>query len=330
MQDKIVHWGIIGAGNIAGTFAREFPRVKNARLMAVASRDLEKAQSFSRQFSIPKALSYEELYADPEIQAVYIATPHNFHFEQARHCILNGKSVLCEKPITINDKEFSILSHLAREKQVFLMEGLWSYFLPANQVAKNWIREGRLGKIKLIQANFGYDLDKNPEKRLYNPQLAGGALLDIGIYPIAMSLFFLDKLPKKVLSMALFTHTGVDSRISISLDFGESLVQIMVALDILMENKMMIYGEKGILEIYEYWKSRKIVLKDLNHNPIDTFSDEREAHGFVFQTQEATNRILNHLIESPIASHKRSLEIQEILTGIRKEIGLKYPMENRL
>jgi predicted dehydrogenase len=262
MKNQGVHWGILGAGNIAGTFAREFPRLRNATLVAVASRDLGKAALFCRDYSIPKSLTYDELYSDKDIQAVYIATPHNFHFEQAKNCILNGKSVLCEKPITLNDQEFSILSQLAQENKVFLMEGLWSYFLPANQIAKNWIKEGRLGKIKLIQANFGYDLDKDPEKRLYNPHLAGGALLDIGIYPIAISLFLLDKIPKKVQAMALLTHTGVDSRISVSMDFGETIVQIMVALDTLMENKMMIYGENGILEIYDYWKSRKIVLKD--------------------------------------------------------------------
>jgi len=324
----MIHWGILGGGKIAHTFAEEFKRIQGGKIMGIASRDREKAKLFSEKYTIPEVISYQELYESENIQAVYIATPHNFHFEQAKNCILHGKSVLCEKPITVNEKQFSILSELAKEKKVFLMEGLWSYFLPANQEARKWIQEGRLGQIKLIQANFGYDMDKNPEGRILNPHLAGGALLDIGIYPLAMSLYFLEKLPNRLQALAKMTSTGVDARVSISLDFGQTLVQIMTALDIYLENKMMIYGEKGILEIHDYWKTKKIVLKDLELNPVETFMDDREAHGFVFQIQEATDRIREHALESKIVSHKRSGEIQEILSQIRKEIGLQYPMEN--
>jgi predicted dehydrogenase len=326
-MEGIINWAILGAGRIAHTFAKDFPLVHYANLLAVGSRDPGKALSFSMQYSIPRALSYEELYVAEDIQAVYIATPHNFHFEQAKNCILNGKSVLCEKPITINDRQFSILSSLAREKRVFLMEALWSYFLPALQEAKKWILEGRIGEIKFIQANFGYDLDKNPEGRLYNPHLAGGALLDIGIYPLAISLFFLEKLPNRLESFALMTNTGVDARISVQMDFDPAMVQIMVALDILLENKMVIYGEKGILEIFEYWKAKKFVLKDLEHQVVDQYLDDRDSHGFVFQIQEATHQILKKEVESEVIPHQRSLEIQEILTQIRGQIGLKYPME---
>jgi len=301
--------------------------VKGAKLLAIASQDPHKAGDFANQYSIPKILSYEELYRSEDIDAVYIATPHNFHFDQAKNCILNGKSVLCEKPITIHVDQFKILSELAKQKKVFLMEGLWSYFLPAILEAKKWIEMGRIGKVKLIQGDFGFDMDKNPEGRLYNPYLAGGALLDIGIYPIALSLFFLENFPQRIQAMAQMTDTGVDARVSIQMDFGINLVQLMTALDILLENKLLIYGEKGILEIHEYWKAKKIVLKDLEHHEIDSFEDHRDSHGFVFQIQEATERILNHELESNTINHKRSQEIQEILSEIRREIGLKYPME---
>src|SRR6185437_2079392 len=158
-----INWAILGAGKIANAFAKDFPFMQNADLVAVASSDQERARNFAKEHNIPKALNYDELYNSHEIDAVYIATTHNFHFEQALKCLQNGKAVLCEKPITVNDSEFKKLAVFSKEKNVFLMEAMWTYFLPAIKKAKQWLDEGRIGKLKVIQADFAVAMEKNHE-----------------------------------------------------------------------------------------------------------------------------------------------------------------------
>jgi predicted dehydrogenase len=215
-----VRWAILGAGHIATQFAHDFKTIKNADLVAVASSDLERAKVFAANYSIPHSLTYNELYCSELVDAVYIATTHNFHFEHALACIQHGKAVLCEKPITINDTEFKKLAAFANEKHVFLMEAMWTYFLPAIKKAKDWIAEGRIGSVKLIQAGFSFLAQYNPSGRLFNPWMAGGALLDVGIYPIAFSQFFMNRKPDDIKVSAIFGDTKVDEFIGMIFNYG--------------------------------------------------------------------------------------------------------------
>jgi predicted dehydrogenase len=322
-----VRWAILGCGEIANHFANDFKTVKNAELVAVASRDAGRASVFANQYGIPYAFTYDELYNSDLVDAVYIASTHNFHYEQSLACMQHGKAVLCEKPITVNDSEFKKLALFAKEKQVFLMEAMWTYFLPALNKAKEWIAEGRIGSIKMIQADFGFYSEYNPLGRLYNPLTAGGALLDIGIYPIAFTLFFMNRKPDEVKVSAIFGDSKVDEFIWMIFNYGDTSALLFSSIRFNSLNKGIITGDKGSIELPIFYKTRSAQLYDTKHQLVDSFTDERNTIGYNFEIQEATDCILNGSHESKIISHARSNELQEIMTDIRRQINLKYPME---
>ncbi|HEY5463548.1 MAG TPA: Gfo/Idh/MocA family oxidoreductase [Hanamia sp.] len=323
-----VRWAILGAGRIANAFTKDFPLMHNAELVAVASGDRERAKNFAAQYHIPKALSYDELYSAEDIDAVYISTTHNFHFEQALTCLQHNKAVLCEKPITVNDIEFKKLMAISKTKNVFLMEAMWTYFLPAIQKARQWLDEGRIGKLKVIQADFAVSLEKNMEGRIYNPKLAGGSLLDLGIYPIAMAYYFTNRVPEKIAASAAMTETVVDESLGMIFQYGDVTATLFSSIITRMTNKLRIFGEEGYIEIPEFWRSHGCKLYDKDYNLIDSFDDNREVHGFIFEMQHANDMIMSGNFESPVMSHARSNDIQETMMEIRKQIGLKYPFEN--
>jgi dihydrodiol dehydrogenase / D-xylose 1-dehydrogenase (NADP) len=180
----MIKWGIIGAGRISEKFASDFQVVKDAKIVAVAARELNSAQTFAQKHNIAKAYgNYEQLAADPEVDVIYIGTTHNFHFEHTMLCFKQNKHVLCEKPVTVNATQFKTLTEEAARRNLFLMEAMWTPFLPPIIKALEWIAQGKIGHVQLIKADLGFVLNSNPEARLYNPALAGGALLDVGIYP---------------------------------------------------------------------------------------------------------------------------------------------------
>ena len=323
-----IRWAILGAGRIANAFAKDFPLMQNAELVAVASSDKERASNFAKEYNIPKALSHDDLYNSNEIDAVYIATTHNFHFEQALKCLENGKAVLCEKPITVNDTEFKKLMRVSKQKNVFLMEAMWTYFLPATKKAKQWLDEGRIGKLQVMQADFAFPMEKNIKGRIYNPALAGGALLDVGVYPVALSYYFIDKVPEKIVASGAMTNTGVDERLGMIFQYGDITATLFTSIITRMSNTIRLYGENGYIELPNFWKASTARLFDKEFNPVETFEDNRTAHGFIFEMQHANDMILDGKIESPVIPHLRSNDIQETMMVVRKQIGLKYPFEN--
>jgi predicted dehydrogenase len=322
-----VRWAILGAGNIATQFAHDFKTIKNAELVAVASSDLERAKVFAANYSIPHSLTYDELYFSELVDAVYIATTHNFHFEHTLACIQHGKAVLCEKPITINDAEFKKLAAFANEKHVFLMEAMWTYFLPALKKAKEWITEGRIGSIQVIQADFSFLAEYNPSGRLFNPSMAGGALLDVGIYPIAFSLFFMNRKPDDIKVSAIFGDTKVDEFIGMIFNYGDVSAILFSSLRFNSLNRGIISGDKGSIEIPDFYKAGAAYLYDAEHKLVESFTDQRTTLGYNYEIQEVTDCVLKGCFESKIVTHARSNELQEIMTEVRRQINLKYPME---
>src|SRR5665213_3587526 len=323
-----IRWAILGAGKIANAFAKDFPLMQNAELVAVASSDKARATNFAKEYNIPKALSHEELYNSDEIDAVYIATTHNFHFGQALKCLQSGKAVLCEKPITVNDTEFKKLMSVSKEKNIFLMEAMWTYFLPAIIKAKQWLDEGRIGKLKVIQADFAFPMEKNMEGRMYNPNLAGGALLDLGVYPVALAYYFTNTVPEKITASGALTKTGVDERLGMIFQYENFTADLFTSMVNRMSDTFKLFGEEGYIEIPEFWKAASAKLFDKEFNLQETFEDNRTSHGFIFEMQHANDLILNGKIESPVIPQSRSKDIQETMVEIRKQIGLKYPFEN--
>jgi predicted dehydrogenase len=327
MEIRKIRWGILGAGHIAQSFVRDFPLLQNAELVAIAARDKDKAKVFAAAHNIPVAYSYDELYMSNEVDAVYIATTHNFHFEQALQCMQHGKAVLCEKPVTINDFEFKQLAALAKVNNVFLMEAMWTYFLPAINKAQQWIAEERIGKLKVIQADFAFPMEKNMEGRMYNPYLAGGALLDLGVYNVAMATLFMNRKPDSIAAAGMLTETGVDATTTMLFKYGDTIATLCTSMVTRMNNKLCLFGEKGHIEIADFWRTKAATLYDNEFQVTETFNDERTAHGFIYQMQHATDKILNKEIESDIVTHQRSAQVQEIMKEVRQQIGLQYPME---
>ncbi|MBK9209460.1 MAG: Gfo/Idh/MocA family oxidoreductase [Anaerolineales bacterium] len=328
MTTKKFNWGILGPGRIAHEFAKGLQVIDDANLYAVASSKIERAQEFADQYGGAKIYnSYEALVNDPEVDGVYIATPHRFHFENAMLCLNVGKPVLCEKPLTVNAAETRELIKASREKKIFLMEALWTRFLPIYSVIRGWLDEKAIGDISLMVGTFGFNAPKEKDDRWQNPELAGGTLLDMGIYPIAVSQWVMRSQPKSFVAMAQIGKTGVDELTTFSLKYENNVISQSHSSFLSNHvNDFLIYGSKGQIRIHpHFWGTTKATLT-VNDQEL-TVSRPLRAGGFEYQTEEAMRCIRAGLLESPGMSHADTLANMELMDSIRAEIGLKYPFE---
>ena len=323
----MIKWGIIAPGSIANAFAKEVKNTKGGILEAVYGRDKNKAKEFAKKYNLEKYYSnIDEFLKDENIDAVYIATPHNYHMEYAKRCIEAKKHVLCEKPFSYNYKTSKEVLSFAKENNIFIMEALWTLFLPAVNQTKKWIEEDKIGKIKLITANFGFKSEEDINSRLYNPNLAGGALLDVGIYPILFSNFIVGSYPKEIKASAEFTNTKVDESDIINLKYENgALASLTCSISADTDNTAVIYGEKGKIVIPKFWSAKESYL--YLSDKVEEYVDRYEDVGYKYEIEEANRCIKNKDLESNIASHNITLELAEIMDEIRKQIGLVYPFE---
>ena len=246
-----VRWGIVGPGSIAHKFAKALKAVDGAVLTAIASRDLNRAQKFARQYGASHSFgSYGDLAAGDTCDAVYIATPHPCHAAPTRMCLEAGKAVLCEKPFTVNAAELEPLIGLARERGVFLMEAMWTRFLPIMDVVRGWIDAGRIGAPRIVQADFGFRCGWNPEGRALNPDLAGGALLDVGVYTLSFSNWVFGASPTAVSGFATIGETGVDEQMAATMQYpGGELASIISAVRTSTSHMATIFGTDGRIQV---------------------------------------------------------------------------------
>ena len=244
------HFGIIGAGNIAHKFIEAVRMTKNADVTAVASKSLERARDWAEKEGLSRYCdSYETLLADPDIDIIYIATLSNAHYDNIKACLEAGKHVICEKPMTQTASQAQEMITLAREKQLFLMEGMWSRFLPKSLRVRRWIQEGRIGELHLMQANIGWKADKTYNKRLFYPELGGGSLYDIGIYPMELLPYYADQ---KITQMQFFKKdysTGVDEIVSLNLQLERCIANIQCSFTTKMPEDAYLYGSDGYIHI---------------------------------------------------------------------------------
>jgi predicted dehydrogenase len=247
---KAIHWGILGAGSIAHAFAQGLGWVADAQLVAVGSRSAESAESFGKKYNIPnRHASYAALIADPQVDIIYIATPHNLHYENTMACLAGGKHVLCEKPIAVNAAQAREMFRFAQQKGLFLMEALWTRFLPVTQQAIQLAQKGSLGDIRLFQADFGFRSAWKPEKRLLNPALAGGALLDVGIYPLFWTCLLMGE-PLEVQGFADLGKTGVDENSIAIFRFAEGRLGMLASsVRTSFPTHATLYGTRGRLHL---------------------------------------------------------------------------------
>lgn len=328
MSIQTIKWGILGPGWISSKFAMDLSFAADAELVAVGGRSLEKAERFAEKFSIPRAYgSVEQLAKDPEIEIVYIGTLHTAHKENTLTLLRAGKAVLCEKPFTMNAAEAHEMITYAKENRVFLMEAMWTRYLPPIIKVREWLAEGRIGEVRLLKADFGFDMGWAPESRLLDPAQGGGALLDAGIYPVSFASMVFGAQPAKIMGSANIGQTGVDEQFSLLFEYeGGRTAVLNGAVQLDMVNDAYIYGTKGYIHVPNFLFGRSASLHVSNEEP-EAFVDDREAEGYTFEAEEAMNCLREGKTESSVMPLEETLAIMTTLDTIRKQWGLRYPAD---
>lgn len=324
-----VRWGMLATGGIAHKLAQAIADSEGGTLHAVASRTLENAQRFARQWQIPRHYgSYAELVADTEVDVVYIATPHSFHYDNMLLCLNAGKHVLCEKPLTLDAAQARVCIELARSKGLFLMEAVWTRFMPAIQQAMQWVKEGAIGEVKLIQADFCLNVPFNPLHRLYAPELGGGALLDLGIYPLTFATLFLG-LPDSFTSTAhLNAQTGVDELVAMTLHYDSgALAQLSTSSRTALPVEAVIGGNKGSIKVHELFiRPDRLTLHRLGHAP-EVHEVPYRSNGYLHEVEEVHNCLRANRCESTIMPLVDTLSLIKIMDAMRHSWGFRYAHE---
>lgn len=320
-------WGILGTGGIARAFARDLAFLDGHHVAAVGSRNASSAADFAAEFptATPYA-SYEEL-VNADVDAIYVATPHTFHAENSLLALNAGKPVLCEKPFTINAGEARAVIEKARELNLPLLEAIWTRFLPHIQVMREIITSGALGEIHTVIADHGQYLPEEIAPRLWRPELGGGALLDLGIYPITLAHLVLGA-PQSFSTSATLTSEGVDSQISMIFDYASGAQAILNAT---MLNRTaisgVISGSKARLEMDGFFFAPTTMRLITRDGEVKEFPNTYQGLGLREEAVEFARIVRANEIESPLAPHAMTLEIMELMDALRAEIGVRYPSE---
>lgn len=318
------NWAILAPGKIANKFAEDIQYVEGAQVHAVASRSLERAREFADKFNVPHAVgSYEALLNIPDIDCVYIASPHTYHFDHTMMCLEAGLNVLCEKPFAMKESEVQQMIDKAQEKGVFLMEALWTRFFPFMNEVDNLIDNGVIGKPWSLSADFGFEADFDPSSRLFDKVLGGGALLDIGIYPIFMALYQFGY-PDKITARAEFAETGADTIDHITFHYEDGKTAQLHA-TILEDTKCecVIRGDQGEIYIHPRFHETKSISFITNHDET-TIDCGFEGRGYRWEIEHVQECIQSGLKESPMMGHDFSIQLIRLLDEVSGLIGLRY------
>ena len=320
-------WGILAPGTISNKFVAGLKVIPDAVLYAVGSRNINRAKEFADKYGFQKAYgSYAELAADPSVDIIYVATPHPFHEEAAVLCLNSGKAVVCEKPIAVNARQAERMVQCARKNNVFLMEAAWTRFLPTVCKARELLASGAIGNVRLVCADFGFRTAVNPSGRLFAPALAGGSLLDVGIYNISFCSMIFGKQPDRIQSSMVIGSTGVDEETSILLGYKEGQSALLFsAIRLSSPQEAKIIGEEGRIELPDYWHGK--TLKLFNKDGMKEFDLSFEASGYQFEALEAMRCMDEGLKESPIMPLDESLAVMKTADLVRKENNLRYPCD---
>lgn len=325
MTVTTVKWGIFGPGGISAKFAKDLRYAEGAELLAVGGRSADKAKAFAEAHQIPRAYgSLEELAQDPDVQIVYIGTLHTVHKDNALVLLRAGKAVLCEKPFTMNEAEAAELIEVARENNVFLMEAMWTRFLPPIVQVREWLTEGRIGEVRMLKADFGFNIGWQPDSRLLDPAKGGGALLDAGIYPVSFASMIFGGEPQSIQSVVSIGQTGVDEHFSLLFGYegGRSAV-LNAGVQLGMVGDAYIYGTKGYIHIPKFLFGKTASLHESGQEPVH-YDDGREEQGYNFEAEEAMRAIREGRLESDIMPLAETQAIMGTLDAIRAQWGLRY------
>jgi len=325
---KIWNVGILGPGKIANRLASSFQYVPQAKVYAVASRDISKAKEFAATYNVEKAYSsYQEMLNDPAVDLVYIATPHPFHHEQTLLCLNHGKAVLCEKPLSLNLRQAKEMIDLARMKKIFLMEGMWSRFFSATHKTLDIIKSGVIGEIQSLHADFGFPGLPSPDGRLYNLKLGGGAQLDVGVYPMFLALLILGK-PDEIKAFSRLASTGADTTTQAMFKYKSgAIAHILSSIVSDSPKDAHIMGISGRIVIHAPWHKSKMVTLQLNSGETTEYVFPHSDNGFEFQLQHVVKCLEEKKTESELMPFNLSLLMAETADEIRTQIGVKYEVD---
>ncbi|MDY4611761.1 MAG: Gfo/Idh/MocA family oxidoreductase [Sphaerochaetaceae bacterium] len=318
---------ILGAGRIARKMAYTICHVEGAEPYAVASRTLEKAEEFAAEFGFSKAYgSYDEMLADPAVELVYVATPHSHHYANIMSCLEHGKPVLCEKAFTVNADQARKVFASGREKGLLVAEAIWTRYLPMRKVLDDVLASGVIGPVTSLTANLGYSL-KNIQ-RLTDPALAGGALLDVGVYPINFAFMVFGGEYSKVDSTVVKLDTGVDACESITLAYPDGkLAMLHCSMLSSTDRRGMIFGEKGYIEVLNINNCEGIRVFDTGHRLAASYETPRQINGFEYELEACMEAVRLGDVECPQMPHSETVKVLELTDSLRAKWDVRYPME---
>lgn len=323
-----IRWGVIGTGRIASSFVRAVRTLDDGAVLAVGSRDHQSAEAFGAAYEISRRYSsYRALVNDPDIDAVYVATPHALHAENMMMALDAGKHVLCEKPFTINAREADECIRFARIRGLFLMEAVWMRFIPAIVQVGEWIRSGLIGDVTMVRADFHGAQTFNPHSRIFDPDLGGGALLDIGVYPISFATMLLG-IPDAVYSHAQFAATGVDEHTGMLLSYADGRMALLsCGFRADMVNEALIQGTRGIIRLHPPFHHPERVTLVLSGAEPEEYNIPYASTGLNYEAAEVHRCIREGLLESPVMPLDETLAVMRLMDEIRAQWGLRYPAD---
>lgn len=328
MASGQVKAGIIGAGHIAEKMAATLSAMANAEAYAIASRELGKAEKFAGKWGFTKAYgSYEELADDPQVQLIYVATPHSLHFPHVKMCLEKGKPVLCEKAFMLNAAEAAEAIRISRRRNVFLAEAIWTRYMPSRQILKDIISSGVIGRPALLTAHLGYPV--SGKERIARPELGGGALLDLGVYCINFALMNFGDDIAKVESGCIKSETGMDMTDSITFHYRDGRAAFLLASATCADDRQgIIRGENGYVIVDNINNPMKIDVYDRMHTLVQSHDVPQQITGFEYEVQACIDAINGGLIEPEAMPHSEILKVMEIMDSLRQRWGVNFPGEH--
>ena len=324
MKEKnIINWGIIGLGNIAHLFAKELQLVSGVQLVAVASRSKDNAEAFAKTYQCPKAYdSYEGILNDDTIDILYIATPHDSHAELTIKALEKNKHVLCEKPIALRYEDAEKMIAAAVKHNKFFMEAFWTRFNPSFRAAFAKIKQGEIGTIRYINADFAFYAQEKEGSRMYDLKAGGGSLMDIGVYPLFLAYTLLG-IPESIYAKSIFHSSGVDTQTTMMLQYKEAQAVLYSGISHTSNVEATISGTKGRINLNTMWhmaESYTLIKEDVK----TTFEFPTQEMGYIYEIEECHECIRNNATQSTLWSHKNSLELIQIVEEVKNQIGLKF------
>lgn len=322
-----MNFAILGAGNIAEIMAKTINKMEGITAYAVASREKSKAMEFSNKYKFLKAYGdYDDMLKDSNIDLVYIATPHSLHYEHVKKCIEYGKNVLCEKAFMVNATQAMEIFESAKKKKVFVTEAIWTRYMPSRDMILQLINSGCIGEVTSLTANLCYSL--SGKERMEEPYLAGGALLDLGVYTINFALMCFGDDIKKITSDAIITNKGVDASNSITITFmNEKMAVLHSSFKARSDRKGVLYGTKGYMEVDNINNCQKITIYNLNDEVLEVHNVPDQITGYEYEVQACKESINAGLLSCSQMPHEETIYVMKIMDEIRKSWGMKYPCE---